>query len=134
MSDRGFRRLVFAIFVGSGTLHFINPKMYEAIVPEGIPAHEAVLVSGAAEIAGGLGVIIPPTRRAARWGLLALLLAVFPANVNMAVNPEATQAKGVPAIPAWALWGRLPIQAVFAWLVIRATRPARTPALPDVAS
>ena len=68
MSDRGFRRLVFAIFVGSGTLHFINPKMYEAIVPEGIPAHEAVLVSGAAEIAGGLGVIIPPTRRAARWG------------------------------------------------------------------
>jgi len=134
MSDRGFRRLVFGMFVGSGILHFTHPKLYEAIVPEGIPAREAVLVSGAAEIAGGLGVVIPTTRRAARWGLLALLLAVFPANVNMAVNPEATRKRGVPPLPAWALWGRLPIQAVFAWLVIRATRPTRAPVLPDAAS
>jgi uncharacterized membrane protein len=122
MSDRRLRRLVSFGFVGIGTLHFLQPKLFEAIVPEGIPAKEAVAISGAAEIAGGIGIAIPQTRRAARWGLLALLLAVYPANINMAVNPEATQAKGVPPMPAWALWGRLPFQAMFAWAVVRATR------------
>ena len=69
-----------------------------------LPAHLAlVYVSGVAEIAGGLGLILPRTRRAAAWGLVLLLLAVFPANVNMAVNHLPL---GERALPTWALWGR----------------------------
>jgi uncharacterized membrane protein len=75
-----------------------------------------VLVSGAAEIAGGVGVLVPATRPLARWWLLALLAAVFPANVHMALNPQRYR-----RIPPPALWLRLPLQAVFARAVWRAT-------------
>jgi uncharacterized membrane protein len=109
--------LVGVAFVTTGTLHFTHTRVYERIMPPYLPRHrEAVLVSGAAEIAGGLGVLVPAARPAARWGLLALLVAVFPANVQMALEPE--KFKG---IPAWALWLRLPLQAVFARVVWRAT-------------
>jgi uncharacterized membrane protein len=111
------RALVALIFVGSGVLHFTHRRAYEAIMPPYIPMHrEAVLVSGVAEIAGGAAVLAPPTRPAARWGLLALLLAVFPANVHMALNP-----RDYKQIPPWALWLRLPVQFLFALAVWRAT-------------
>ena len=92
-------------------------------MPRSLPRHrEAVVVSGVAEIAGGLAVIPPPTRRLARWWLLALLLAVFPANVHMAVNPEQVPGLDLNRIPRWTLWARLPLQPLAMLWVWRATR------------
>ena len=67
------RRLLAVFFSFTGTMHFVIPRSYEAMVPPGVPAHEAVAVSGVAEIAGGLAVLHPRSRRLARWWLLALL-------------------------------------------------------------
>ncbi|RZK36706.1 MAG: hypothetical protein EOO57_06715, partial [Hymenobacter sp.] len=93
------------LFTGAGTLHFLTPGAYLRVMPPGLPA-PALLVaaSGAAEILGGLGLLLPATRRAATWGLLALLAAVFPANVYMLQIHEQLH------LPAWALWLRLPLQ------------------------
>ncbi len=122
---RGFspaRGLCGGLFIFTGALHFLKPRVYEAIIPPYIPApREMVLASGAAEMAGGVGVLVPGLERPARWGLLALLVAVFPANVHMAVNPD--QVKGLPSLPRWALWARLPFQLAFAVLVMKATTP-----------
>jgi uncharacterized membrane protein len=97
------------LFVAAGSLHFKNPRMYEAIVPPFLPApRQLVFVSGVAEILGGLGVLVPATRTAAGWGLIALLVAVFPANVYMAVDAE----RFGKFLPAWALYARLPLQFV----------------------
>ncbi len=99
------RWLVAVLFTAAGAMHFVVPDLYARVVPPYLPAPKAlVYVSGAAEIAGGLGMLWRPTRRAATWGLIALLIAVFPANVYMA------EAKIMG--PAWALWARLPLQAV----------------------
>ncbi len=112
------RRLAGPIFVFTGLLHFARPRMYEAIMPDYLPAHrELVYASGVAEIAGGAAALHPRTRRAAGWWLLATLVAVFPANVNMALNPERFR-----QFPEWALWARLPFQLVFAALVRAAMR------------
>ena len=111
------RLVTVAVFLTSGILHFARPKMYTAIMPDYLPAHrELVLVSGGAEIAGALGVLLRPTRRLAGWGLLALLVAVFPANLNMALNPERFR-----KIPQALLWARLPLQLAFGRLVWAAT-------------
>lgn len=86
-------------------------------MPPYVPRHrESVLVSGVAELAGGVGVLVPQARPATRWWLLALLVAVFPANVHMALHP-----RDFKEIPSWALWARLPFQLVFAAIVWRAT-------------
>ena len=84
-------------------------------MPPYLPAHrELVLISGAAEIAGGVGALSARTRPLARWWMVALLIAISPANVHMAMHPD--QIKGLPKVPRWALWARLPLQAVFiAW-------------------
>jgi uncharacterized membrane protein len=101
-------------FVGAGAAHFVWPDAYARIVPDSLPAHRSlVLVSGVAEMLGGIGVLFPRTRTAAGWGLLALLVAVFPANVNMALNAPRFH----DTAPAWALWTRLPLQFVLGWLV-----------------
>jgi uncharacterized membrane protein len=115
-------RILGVAFIGAGLLHFLRPRPYEAIMPPYLPAHrELVMLSGAAEIAGGVTALFPATHRFSRWWLIALLVAVFPANVQMAINPG--DIKGLPDIPGWALWARLPLQAVFIGLVVRATRP-----------
>ena len=103
-----------AFFVAAGALHFVFPATYERIIPPQF-GHAALLValSGVAEIAGGVGLLIPRTRRAAGIGLLALLLAVWPANIFMAV--EAPRFAAVA--PAWALWARVPFQIVLLWWV-----------------
>jgi uncharacterized membrane protein len=111
-----------AFFATMGTLHFAIPRSFEAIVPPGVPAREAVAVSGVAELAGGLAVLHPTTRRFARWWLLGLLLAVFPANVHMAVNPEQIRGLDPNRVPRWALWARLPLQPLAMLWVWRATR------------
>ena len=78
------------------------------IVPPGLPSPQAlVLISGIAEMAGGLGLLVPRLRAAAACGLIALLIAVFPANIYMAMSPERFAHLHVPA---WALWARLPLQ------------------------
>jgi uncharacterized membrane protein len=76
-------------FAFMGTMHFVIPRSFEAIMPPSLPRHrEAVIVSGLAELAGGAAIVTARTRRFARWWLLGLLFAVFPANIHMAVNPE----------------------------------------------
>ncbi len=118
------RRLLSLFFIGAGINHFVMPRPYQRIVPPGLgdPA-TLVAVSGVAEIAGGVGVMLAPTRRAAGWGLIALLLAVFPANLHMARHPE--QIPGM-AIPRALLWLRLPLQPLMIWWAWAATR-SQTP-------
>jgi uncharacterized membrane protein len=102
----------------AGTIHFVIPRQYESIVPPRIARwkKEVVVASGLAEIAGG-GMVLPDrTRRGARWWLLATLLAVYPANIHMALHPEQ-----FPKIPRLALYARLPIQGLFALLTWRGT-------------
>jgi len=112
-----------AFFAFAGTMHFVIPRSYEAMVPPSVPRHrEAVALSGVAEIVGGAAVLARPTRHFARWWLLALLLAVFPANVHMAVNPERVRGLDLNRIPRWALWARLPLQPLAMLWVWRATR------------
>lgn len=116
------RWLAAICFVLAGGAHFLRPDWYVAIVPPYFPAPQLlVLLSGAAEIAGGIGLCFRPLRAAAGWGLIALLLAVFPANLFMAQHPETFQLAG------WILWARLPLQAVFiAWIWFVALQgPAR---------
>jgi uncharacterized membrane protein len=112
-----------SFFTFAGVMHFLIPRSYEAIMPPSLPAHrEAVAVSGVAEIVGGAAVVSPQTRRFARWWLLALLVAVFPANIHMAVNPEQVRGLDLNRIPRWALWARLPLQPLCMLWVWRATR------------
>jgi uncharacterized membrane protein len=113
-----------AFFTFTGTMHFLKPRFFEAIVPPAIESakKEVVAVSGAAEIAGGLAVLHPATRRFGCLWLLALLVAVFPANIHMAVNPEQIKGLDLRKIPRWALWGRLPLQPLAMLWVWRATR------------
>ena len=108
-------------FAAAGVLHFVRPDAYVRIVPPSFPHPRLlVLASGALEVAGGLGLLVPRLRRAAGWGLVLLLAAVFPANVHMALHPDR-----YPGLPPALLWGRLPLQALAIWWVLAATR-ART--------
>ncbi len=112
-------RLLSLFFLGAGVNHFLMPRAYEQIVPPRWQGEATRLVrsSGVAEIAGGLGVLIPSTRRAAGAGLVVLLAAVFPANLYMARAPERFR-----GVPRWALYARLPLQPLMMWWTWRATR------------
>lgn len=116
-----FRWIAAVGFIWLGVKHFSNPGFFQSIVPPGFPKPAfLVAVSGVAEIAGGLGLLIRPLRRAAGWGLILLLIAVFPANVYMAVAPDS-----IPDLhwAHWRLWARLPLQGVFiAWVYYVALR------------
>ena len=94
-------------------LHFTIPETFEAIVPGALPAPRAlVLLSGAAEVAGGVGLLSRRTARPAAWWLIATLVAVFPANIAMALDAER-----YAGIPEALLWARLPVQpALIAWM------------------
>ncbi len=108
-----------AFWIFAGTMHFVIPRQYEAIVPPSIARwkKEVVVASGLAEMAGGIAILPERTRRGARWWLLATLTAVYPANIHMALHPEQ-----FPKIPAAALWVRLPVQGIFGLLTWRGTR------------
>jgi uncharacterized membrane protein len=111
------RAVMGTLYIVAGTLHFVSTRMYMGIMPDYLPAHrELVLLSGAAEIAGGIGVLVPQTRRAAAWGLVVLLIAVMPANVWMVQHPER-----YPGMPLWAMWLRLPLQLPLIWWAWRYT-------------
>ncbi len=108
-----------ATFILAGLNHFRNPAPYLQIMPAYLPAHEElVAISGAAEIAGGLGVLWPKTQRAAGWGLILLLLAVFPANIYAAGHGMEIFGK---VVPKWLLWARLPLQILLIWWVYKAS-------------
>jgi uncharacterized membrane protein len=105
----------------AGALHFIKPELYLRIMPPYIPWHLAMVrVSGICEILGGLGLLVTETRRAAAWGLVALLIAVFPANIYMATHPIEA---GAGSIAPVLRWGRLPLQALLIWWLLWCTRP-----------
>ncbi|HEV7774458.1 MAG TPA: hypothetical protein VGO48_14350 [Conexibacter sp.] len=108
-SARSFGRF----FIFAGVMHFVIPRTYEAIVPDQLPARrELVYASGVAEIAGGLAVMHPRTRRLGSLWSIATLLAVFPANVHMALHPERYRVPGGRR----SLYMRLPVQLLFiAW-------------------
>lgn len=109
-----------ALFGVAGALHFIRPGVFDRIVPPWVPLtpRTATLISGGAELAGAAGLLHPATRPAARLGLIALLVAVFPANVYMAQHPERF------GVPAWVAYGRLPLQPLLIWVVWWAGRRA----------
>ena len=112
--------LLAVLFVGAGVLHFVKPRMYERIVPPSLPAPRLlVIISGAAEVLGGLGLLVAPLRAWAGWGLVALLVAVFPANLYMAREWERFSGFA----PRWALLLRLPLQFVLIAWVLWASQP-----------
>jgi uncharacterized membrane protein len=118
--------LLALLFVSAGITHFTSAAFFAEIVPPYLPARWAlVYVSGVAEILLGLLLVVPATRRLAAWGLVALLFAVFPANIHMALHPAPLQ-----NAPVWmgqptplALWLRLPLQFVLAAWAWWFTRP-----------
>lgn len=112
--------LLAALFATTGTLHFLRAQFFTSIVPPWLPAHALlVAISGVCEIAGGIGLLVPHTRRYAGIGLIALLLAVFPANLQMALHPELYVATASRDALLW----RLPLQAVLiAWVWFAARR------------
>jgi uncharacterized membrane protein len=118
-SGKRSRLLLGLAFVGAGINHFVIPRAYERIVPPALKdrAQSLVAVSGVAEVAGGLGVLLPWTRRPAGLGLIALLAAVFPANLYMARKPEDFR-----KLPRWALYARLPLQPLMMWWAWTATK------------
>lgn len=127
---RALLRVLLALgMVSIGVLHFLRPEPFVRIVPPQLPAPWLlVYASGLAEIALGLLVLPRRTRRLAAFGLVALYVAVFPANLYMAL--AEVQLDPAAPLPLWMLWARLPLQVVFiAWaLWVRHVEPAVEPA------
>jgi uncharacterized membrane protein len=114
------RGLVALFFVCAGIGHFLKPEFYVQIVPPDFPSPKIlVMVSGVCEIAGGVGLLIPWLRKFAGGGLIALLIAVFPANIYMALHPERF------GFAPWLLWARLPMQLVIGAWIWFVTRPEK---------
>jgi uncharacterized membrane protein len=106
------------LFILGGLYHFVNPALYLRMMPSYLPWHLfLVYLSGFFEAALGLLLLVPKYARLAAWGLIALLVAVFPANVQMALNPQL-----FPDIPPLVLWLRLPLQAVLIFCAYLLTR------------
>jgi len=104
------------VYVVAGIAHLVRPRMFLSIMPPYVPAHQLmVTLSGIAELILGLGLLIPATRTWAAWGLVLLLIAVFPANVYMATADKFEH------ISALIRWGRLPLQGLLIWWAYRYT-------------
>ena len=100
------RALVSLFFLIGGVCHFTCTDYFISIMPPYLPWHrQLVYLSGAFELLGAIALWLPATRRIAGLGLIALALAVWPANIHMAIHPEA-----FPAIPSWVLYLRVPLQ------------------------
>ena len=111
-----YRYIIAVLFIITGLLHFIRPQVFVNIMPDVVPYHLAmVYISGVAEIAGAIGILIPQFRVPAAWGLIALLIAVFPANINMAV--EGVQKTGFTSWYSLLTMLRLPLQFVLIYWI-----------------
>lgn len=109
------------LMIGAGTMHFVNPAFYLKIMPPYLPLHEElVLVSGVCELLLGILLLVPAYSRWAAWGIVALLIAVFPANLHVFQHQEL-----IPAQPLVHLL-RLPLQGVFILWAYWHTRHAKT--------
>ncbi|MBM3462713.1 MAG: hypothetical protein FJX76_11485 [Armatimonadetes bacterium] len=109
--------LLAIFFVAAGTMHFLRPKIYLQIMPPYIPWHlPMIYLTGLWEIFGGLAVLVPALRYPAGISLIVLLVAIFPANIHMAVN-------NIGGFPPLLLWARLPLQGVLVWWVWYCTKP-----------
>ncbi len=122
------RFLLAAVLLGAGVMHFVDPWFFVQIMPPYLPWHwEAVYVSGVIEIVLGIGLLIPATSRFAAWGAIALFIAVFPANLHMAmanVQFDPPPPMGQPT--QTAAWMRLPMQLVLiAWAYWLTREPER---------
>jgi uncharacterized membrane protein len=117
-SLRRRRRGTVLFWMVAGAMHFVRPGFYEAIVPPPLQRHkrQVTVASGIAELVGALAIMPRRTRRLARGWLLATLVAVYPANLYMALEPERFR-----RIPRSLLWARLPVQGLFAWITWRGT-------------
>ncbi|HET9692572.1 MAG TPA: hypothetical protein VFP61_15595 [Acidimicrobiales bacterium] len=104
--------------LATGVAHFALPHVYEPLVPDELPAARAlVYASGVAEVATALAAWHPRTRRVGRWLGLATMAGVFPTHLHMLARSQRW-----PRVPRWAMWGRLPLQAVFCWWIWADTR------------
>ncbi len=115
-----------AFYLTAGVMHFVSPEFFVEIMPAYLPWHlELVYLSGAIEIVLAVLLAIPVTRTLAAWGTIALLIAVFPANLNMALNDIRPDGPWGPP-STLALWLRLPMQLVliaWAWWYTRDEEP-----------
>lgn len=123
-SGRGWLRALVSLgFLTAAIPHFTATETEASLIPASLPwRRELVLLTGVAEIAGALGLLWPRTRRAAAYALVMLLIAVFPANINHAV--QNLQPGGFLNARAYQ-WGRLPFQALFIWATLRCAEPDR---------
>ena len=100
-------KLLTAGFAGSGTVHLVKPEVFLPLMPSWVPAHrEVILASGVAELALAVGLVLPPTRRVAGWASVALLLGVWPGNLQMALDSRRSKSTALKV----AAWGRMPLQ------------------------
>lgn len=98
------------IYVAAGINHFLNADFYLRMMPHPFPyPMYAVYASGIAEMLLGAGVLFALTRQWSSYGVIVLLIAIFPANINMALHPQSWD------IPLWALYARLPLQLLLIW-------------------
>jgi uncharacterized membrane protein len=115
------KALFAVLFVVAGINHFVMPRIYLKIMPPYLPWHPKLVAwSGACEIALGVLLLVPRTSRLAAWGLIALLVAVFPANLYLYQHQEI-----LPRIPPFLHLARLPLQGVLIYWAYRYTKPPR---------
>jgi uncharacterized membrane protein len=108
-----------ALYVAAGINHFIHPEFYREIMPRWLPFHdELIFISGVFEILFALLLLLPVTRRTAAWGIIALLISVFPANIQMTLNYQQENNPGL-----WLAVLRLPVQILLIWWAYSFTKP-----------
>lgn len=114
-----------AILLGVGAAHFARPSSFDAIIPKSLPSPRFwTYSSGVAELSLGSALLVRPSPEIG-WAVVALLAAVFPANVNQAMN--SVQIPGAPELPRWVMWTRLPLQPIMMKMAIAATRRSPRP-------
>lgn len=115
--------LLSTVFISAGSYHFINPAVYVSIMPDYLPWHlPLVYISGLFEIVGGIAILITRVRKLAGLGLILLAIAVFPANIQMALHPELYLTPDT----YWLAYARLPLQFVIIVWIFWVTRPLFT--------